>query len=89
MPTCVCLRLVCCDRGGSEVEGPRLFLYSDGDGRSLAEIEVFADTFLELATERFDSRVAASGLPVEANWTFDHLQVTHIYTGAEISGAAY
>ena len=87
---CGCLGLVCCDRACSKDEDGQQIFASDGDGRSLAEIEESAGTFFHLATERFDSRIAASGSQVEANWTFDRLQVIYlyIYNGAKSSGAA-
>lgn len=49
--------------------------------RSLQDIEVSTTTFLQLATERFDARTAASGLQAEANWTFDHHQVIQYSAG--------
>lgn len=92
VPHCVCLRLAGChDRGCSNDEDRRQIFASDGDGRSLAQIEVSEGTFLQLATQRFDARIAASGLPVEDDWAFPNLQVIYIYiyTGVKSSGAAY
>lgn len=67
------------DMRQSNDEDRRQIFSSDGDDqRSLAQIEVSEGTFLQLATQRFDARIAASGLPVEANWNFPNLQLVRI-----------
>lgn len=72
VPACVCLGC-----GHSTDEGIPVPFNVGEEGRSLRrkKDEPVASTVLELATERFESRVAASATGEEEDATLEHLQV--------------